>query len=241
MKTIQDISVTELIENRLKHPKLYGELIDKFDEDGTLEKEKLAIIEKYVSPFYAVEILLLLKLPKEQIEEICKKNFKDKIKVADRDFLDELLVLTGYEKSSGSGLSEVKQFEAFDLWMVHVIANHYAEQERDRWLKSFLLIAKNNKTISTKEYDRLRKAYDDFRGSKVVKKNRKPYKEIVSICENHFIRKDIGAQWKNSVGIYSQKMKLTLNQKERLYKSFMKWKSGKTIEEMKSLLSEGGF
>ena len=88
-----------------------------------------------------------------------------------------------------------------------------------------------NKEIITSEervkFDKAYKTYKDFRGNKIVKKNRAPYRQIIERCEKDYIKKELGEQWKNSVETYGYRNKLTLPRRNALYKSLMKWKKGK--------------
>lgn len=130
-------------------------------------------------------------------------------------------------------------------WLVGWCSHAEGAETHKRTSKSFFnLIEASNLRQKDKLEGLNRQIYElekiktAFRGVKIARKNQIPYKRIIQICENDFIGRGVGEQWSNAVGIYATEEHLSLTQKETLYKSFIKFRSGKTIEEMKNLLLE---
>lgn len=193
-------------------------------------------MKRYIIPVAAIELFLADKISEEGFRSVYEKYLR--MDHSSADVIRELLPLAGYDIDTSQDYEHKNLFTLADMTWIQRHLNIYWKTEIDNLLHDILSSLEKKSIISKKEHATLLKAHKEFRGGKTVNKNKLAYMEIISICERDFKKKGLGEQWKNSVESYGSENKLSVPQREKLYKSFMKWKKGKTIEEMKNLLSE---
>jgi len=173
-------------------------------------------------------------------EDIVGKIFtKDRRKFkTQKEFLKYLknLLLSSIEiqQTAIRRLKEANEDQKTLIEVTNLIERLFSETK----IKEFLLNAKKSEVITSEERDKLTNVYNTFRGSKIAKKNRAPYRGIIAICEEYFIKKDLGEQWSNAVKIYGNNNHYSSQRRGQLYTSFMKFKGERSIETMKNLLSK---